>query len=100
MTQPPLAGAQKPDRFCNVSDAFVTPTTAFDGSVSEPFPKEVAQDGFYERFMDAGGYPMYPGSSWNTARGVMTPFSGFLFQLKVYSYARFGDELIRAANEK
>ncbi len=30
----------------------------FDGPVSEAFPKEVTQDGFYSRYMDAGGYPI------------------------------------------
>jgi hypothetical protein len=30
----------------------------FDGPVSEPFPAGVPQDGFYTRFMEAGGYPV------------------------------------------
>lgn len=30
----------------------------FDGPVSEAFPGEVAQDGFYSRYMDAGDYPI------------------------------------------
>lgn len=31
---------------------------AFDGAVSEPFPKILAQDGFYDRLMDLDGYPI------------------------------------------
>lgn len=30
----------------------------FDGRVAESFPTEVQQDGFYNRWMDAGGYPI------------------------------------------
>jgi len=30
----------------------------FDGPVSEPFPKAIAQDGFYSRYLDADGYPI------------------------------------------
>jgi hypothetical protein len=30
----------------------------FDGPVSEPFPAELVQDGFYSRFIEAGGYPI------------------------------------------
>lgn len=31
---------------------------AFDGAVSEPFPKVIPQDGFYDRLMDLDGYPI------------------------------------------
>lgn len=30
----------------------------FDGRVSQPFPAELPQDGFYSRWMDIGGYPV------------------------------------------
>jgi hypothetical protein len=30
----------------------------FDGPVSEPFPAEVMQNGFYSRYMEVGGYPI------------------------------------------
>lgn len=46
--------AQPGDVWAFTTDAF---DLEFDGPVSEAFPAGVPQDGFYSRFMEAGGYP-------------------------------------------
>jgi hypothetical protein len=47
-----------------------------------------------------GGYPMYLGSSWNTALGASNKFTGSLARLRVYDYARTEAEILAAARDK
>jgi hypothetical protein len=58
--------------------------------------KLVAERAFYTTDT-IGGFPMYLGAAWNTARGTMSPFSGSLARLQVFDYARTPEEIAAAA---
>lgn len=51
----------------------------------------------YYTLCTAPGYPLHLGASWNTAAGPIHMFSGSLGGLRVYDYARTGEEIRKAA---
>jgi len=57
-----------------------------------------AQRGFYTLYTQAG-LPMFLGTAWNTDHGTRDLFSGSLNRLRVYDYARTGEEIASAARE-